>query len=91
MWVDTQKMTDSDEEAEALERTDFETMEAIRQRVAEIVEDPDTAKNLSRTGASIASECASMTTTSRHSTGPMCTWWTLRAAVSMPSPPKAPS
>ena len=46
MWVDTQKMSESDEEAEALERTDFETMEAIRQRVSEIVEDPETAEKL---------------------------------------------
>ena len=46
MWVDTQKMSESDEEAEALERTDFETMEAIRRRVAQIVKDPDTAERL---------------------------------------------
>jgi cyclohexanone monooxygenase len=46
MRVDTQKMSESEEEAEALERTDFETMEAIRRRVGEIVEDFDTAEKL---------------------------------------------
>ena len=46
MWVDTQKMSESDEEAEALERTDFETMETIRRRVDQIVKDPDTAERL---------------------------------------------
>ncbi len=46
MWVDTQRTAASDEEAEALERSDFETMEAIRRRVDEIVEDPETAEKL---------------------------------------------
>jgi cation diffusion facilitator CzcD-associated flavoprotein CzcO len=46
MWVDTQKMSDTEEEAEALERTDFATMEGIRRRVTEIVEDPDAAEKL---------------------------------------------
>ncbi len=46
MWVDTKKLAGSDEEAEALERSDFETMEAIRRRVGDIVEDPDTAEKL---------------------------------------------
>ena len=46
MWVDTQQAPDSDEEAEALERSDFEAMEVIRRRVEEIVEDPETAEKL---------------------------------------------
>ena len=46
MWVDTQQAPDSDEEAEALERIDFEAMEVIRRRVEEIVEDPETAEKL---------------------------------------------
>jgi cation diffusion facilitator CzcD-associated flavoprotein CzcO len=46
MWVDTQRGAASEEEAEALERSDFETMEAIRRRVDEIVEDPETAEKL---------------------------------------------
>jgi cation diffusion facilitator CzcD-associated flavoprotein CzcO len=45
MWVDTQKAS-NDEEAEALERTDFEAMEAIRQRIDSIVQDPETAEKL---------------------------------------------
>jgi cation diffusion facilitator CzcD-associated flavoprotein CzcO len=46
MWVDTQRPPVSDEDAEALERADFETMEAIRRRIDEIVEDPETAARL---------------------------------------------
>ena len=46
MWVDTQRAPDSEEEVEALERSDFETMEAIRRRVDEIVQDPETAEKL---------------------------------------------
>ncbi|HEX3795250.1 MAG TPA: NAD(P)/FAD-dependent oxidoreductase [Acidimicrobiales bacterium] len=46
MWVDTQKTSESEEAAEELERADFETMEAIRRRVADIVEDLDTAERL---------------------------------------------
>lgn len=46
MWEDTQTATDSPEEAAALERSDFETMEALRQRVDRIVEDPGTAERL---------------------------------------------
>ncbi len=45
LWVDTQKASD-DDEAEALERIDFEAMETIRRRIDEIVEDPDTAERL---------------------------------------------
>jgi cation diffusion facilitator CzcD-associated flavoprotein CzcO len=46
MWVDTQSSPDTEEEAEALERADFEVMEMIRRRVDQIVEDPVTAEKL---------------------------------------------
>lgn len=46
MWVNTQKASDSEEGAEALERIDFEAMEVIRRRVEEVVEDPETADKL---------------------------------------------
>ena len=46
MWVDTQKATDTPEEAEELERIDFEVMEKIRQRVDYIIEDPELAQKL---------------------------------------------
>jgi len=45
LWIDTQHAS-SAEEAEELERSDFESMEAIRRRIDEIVEDPDTAERL---------------------------------------------
>ncbi len=46
MWEDTQTKVDDPELAAALERSDFETMEGLRQRVASIVADPDTAERL---------------------------------------------
>jgi len=46
MWEDTQSVASSPEEAEALELSDFETMEALRLRVADVIEDPDTAEKL---------------------------------------------
>ena len=46
MWDDTQTKTDDAELARAMERSDFQTMEEIRQRVDSIVEDPDTAERL---------------------------------------------
>jgi cyclohexanone monooxygenase len=46
MWVDTKKQPDSPEEAEELELIDFRNMEGIRQRIASIVEDPETAEKL---------------------------------------------
>jgi cation diffusion facilitator CzcD-associated flavoprotein CzcO len=46
MWVNTQRVPSSPEEAEELERSDFETMEALRRRVDEIVKDPETAEKL---------------------------------------------
>jgi cation diffusion facilitator CzcD-associated flavoprotein CzcO len=45
LWIDTQKSS-SAEEAEELERIDFEAMETIRQRIDEIVDDPETADKL---------------------------------------------
>ena len=44
MWEDTHVKVDDPEEAARLERSDFETMEALRRRVDEIVEDPETAE-----------------------------------------------
>jgi cation diffusion facilitator CzcD-associated flavoprotein CzcO len=46
MWENTQRTPTSPEDAEALDRSDFETMEAVRQRVDSIVEDPATAEKL---------------------------------------------
>ncbi len=46
MWDDTQTKVADPELAAALERSDFETMEGLRRRVASIVEDPDTAERL---------------------------------------------
>ncbi len=46
MWVNTQKLPQSNEEAAALERSDFETMESLRRRVGEVVHDPETAAKL---------------------------------------------
>lgn len=46
MWVNTQRAGRDAEEQEALDRSDFETMEALRQRVERIVEDPETADKL---------------------------------------------
>ena len=45
MWEDTQ-VGSTPEEAERLERIDFELMEAIRNRVSEVVDDSDTAERL---------------------------------------------
>ena len=46
MWVNTQKDTQSEAELAELERSDFETMQKLRDRVASIVEDPATAEKL---------------------------------------------
>ncbi len=46
MWENTQKLPESEDEAAALELSDFLTMEAIRRRVDDIVEDPETAEKL---------------------------------------------
>jgi cation diffusion facilitator CzcD-associated flavoprotein CzcO len=46
MWEDTHVKAGSSEEAEALERSDFESMEELRHRVETIVEDPETAEKL---------------------------------------------
>lgn len=46
MWDNTQEVSESPQEAAALERSDFETMEMIRHRVDELIEDPETAEKL---------------------------------------------
>jgi cation diffusion facilitator CzcD-associated flavoprotein CzcO len=46
LWIDTKKLPESEQEAAELERTDFEHMEEIRRRIADIVEDPETADRL---------------------------------------------
>ena len=46
MWEDTHVKAGSSEEAAALERSDFESMEELRHRVDTIVEDPETAEKL---------------------------------------------
>ena len=46
MWEDTQTATDDPERAAEMERSDFETMEELRRRVDDIVEDPETAAKL---------------------------------------------
>ena len=46
MWVNTQRAAQTPEEAEELEISDLTTMEAIRRRIDEIVEDPETAEKL---------------------------------------------
>ena len=43
-WVDTRKLPDNDEEALELERIDFENMERVRQRIADVIKDPATAE-----------------------------------------------
>jgi len=44
MRVDTRKLPENEEEAAELERIDFENMQGIRQRIAQIIEDPKTAE-----------------------------------------------
>jgi cation diffusion facilitator CzcD-associated flavoprotein CzcO len=46
MWVNTQKLPENDAEALELEMSDFDTMESLRRRVDEIVQDPETAAKL---------------------------------------------
>jgi cation diffusion facilitator CzcD-associated flavoprotein CzcO len=46
MWTDTTKYTEDPAEAAELERIDFEIMEGVRKRIADIVEDPETAASL---------------------------------------------
>jgi cation diffusion facilitator CzcD-associated flavoprotein CzcO len=46
MWEDTRSKAETPEQAEANARSDFATMEAIRRRVDELVEDPETAEKL---------------------------------------------
>ena len=44
LWEDTQTEAATPEEAAALERADFETMESLRRRIDEVIDDPDTAE-----------------------------------------------
>ena len=46
LWEDTQTEPDTPEEAAALERSDFETMESLRRRIDQVIEDPETAEAL---------------------------------------------
>ena len=46
LWVDTRNVPKDDEEAAYYEREDFEQMQALRDRVDEIIEDPATAELL---------------------------------------------
>ena len=46
MWEDTQSSAATPEDAAAIELSDFNTMEALRQRVLDTVEDRDTAERL---------------------------------------------
>jgi cation diffusion facilitator CzcD-associated flavoprotein CzcO len=46
LWVDTRNVPSDDAEAAFYEREDFEQMQAIRDRIASIVEDPETAAKL---------------------------------------------
>ncbi len=46
LWEDTQTEPGTPEEAAALERSDFETMESLRRRIDEVIEDPETAESL---------------------------------------------
>ena len=82
MWVDTQRGSKSEEETEALERIDFEVMEAIRQRVDEVVEDQATADRLKPYWGKHCKRVCFHDGYLRRSTGPTCTWWTPRAVAS---------
>ena len=69
MWVDTQKAAELGGGAEALERIDFEAMEAIRQRVDEMSSKiPRRRRSSNLTGGSTANGSASTTTTFPPST-----------------------
>ena len=45
-WVDTRKLPESDEEAAALEELDFNNVQKIRDLIAGIITDPETAQKL---------------------------------------------
>jgi cyclohexanone monooxygenase len=45
-WTDTRKFPESEEEAAALEQLDFDNVQKIRDHIASIVTDPETAKKL---------------------------------------------
>ncbi len=46
LWEDTQTEAATPEDAAALERSDFETMESLRRRIDEVIDDPDTAERM---------------------------------------------
>ncbi|WP_436793238.1 flavin-containing monooxygenase [Actinospongicola halichondriae] len=46
LWEDTQTAPETDDEAAALERSDFETMESLRARIDEVIDDPELAERL---------------------------------------------
>ena len=46
LWQDTQQQAATPEGAAELERSDFETMESLRARIDEVVDDPETAEKL---------------------------------------------
>jgi len=46
MWVNTQPVTEDPEEWAAAERSDFDTMQKLRDRVDEIIDDPELAEKL---------------------------------------------
>lgn len=43
-WVDTRKLPENDDEALELERIDFENMERVRRRIADVITDPAMAE-----------------------------------------------
>jgi len=43
-WVDTRKLPENDDEALELERIDFENMERVRERIADVITDPALAE-----------------------------------------------
>ncbi len=46
LWVDTQMAADSDERNAELEHIDFEVMQALRDRVDQVIDDPELAERL---------------------------------------------
>jgi cation diffusion facilitator CzcD-associated flavoprotein CzcO len=46
LWEDTQQAASTPEEQDRLDRADFDIMEEIRQRVDDVIEDPETAEKL---------------------------------------------
>ena len=46
LWTDTQTQAETPEGAADLERADFETMESLRARIDEVIDDPETAERM---------------------------------------------